>query len=70
MLQEAFELPTTQILSLFAQSKYLASKPELSVCISTVAHTMRCEDSYLLSFLFFFLFLSKRGTLFLLIGSI
>ncbi|XP_062854345.1 28S ribosomal protein S27, mitochondrial [Trichomycterus rosablanca] len=30
MLQEAFNLPTTQILSLYALSKYLSSKPELS----------------------------------------
>ncbi|GAA6105919.1 28S ribosomal protein S27, mitochondrial [Tachysurus ichikawai] len=30
MLQEAFHLPTTQILSLFALNKYLATKPDLS----------------------------------------
>ncbi|KAI5614089.1 28S ribosomal protein S27, mitochondrial [Silurus asotus] len=30
MLQEAFDLPTTQILSLFALSKYLATKPDIS----------------------------------------
>ncbi|XP_028851885.1 small ribosomal subunit protein mS27 isoform X2 [Denticeps clupeoides] len=30
MLQEAFDRPTTQILSLYALSKYLAAKPELS----------------------------------------
>ncbi|XP_041957658.1 28S ribosomal protein S27, mitochondrial isoform X2 [Alosa alosa] len=31
MLQEAFDRPTTQILSLFALSKYLALKPDLSL---------------------------------------
>ncbi|KAB5567545.1 hypothetical protein PHYPO_G00233990 [Pangasianodon hypophthalmus] len=30
MLQEAFDLPTTQILSLFALSKYLATKPDFT----------------------------------------
>ncbi|KAK3540577.1 hypothetical protein QTP70_034321 [Hemibagrus guttatus] len=30
MLQEAFDLPTTQILSVFALSKYLTTKPDLS----------------------------------------
>ncbi|KAG7332337.1 hypothetical protein KOW79_004171 [Hemibagrus wyckioides] len=30
MLQEAFDLPSTQILSVFALSKYLATKPDLS----------------------------------------
>ena len=37
MLQESFDLPTTQILSLYALSNYLATKPELSV--SKVAFT-------------------------------
>ncbi|XP_014026576.1 small ribosomal subunit protein mS27 [Salmo salar] len=31
MLQESFDLPTTQILSLYALSNYLATKPELSM---------------------------------------
>ncbi|CAB1322260.1 unnamed protein product [Coregonus sp. 'balchen'] len=31
MLQESFDLPSTQILSLYALSSYLATKPELSV---------------------------------------
>ncbi|KAM9475586.1 small ribosomal subunit protein mS27 [Clarias gariepinus] len=30
MLQEAFDLPTTQILSLFSLSKYFATKPDMS----------------------------------------
>lgn len=38
MLQEAFDRPTTQILSLFALSKHLALKPELSVGPLICAH--------------------------------
>uniref|UniRef100_A0A8C8LSJ5 Small ribosomal subunit protein mS27 n=1 Tax=Oncorhynchus tshawytscha TaxID=74940 RepID=A0A8C8LSJ5_ONCTS len=37
MLQESFDLPSTQILSMYALSSYLATKPELSV--SKVAFT-------------------------------
>lgn len=44
MLQEAFDLPTTQILSLFALSKYLATKPDLSVCISNIFLTSKEID--------------------------
>lgn len=36
MLQEAFDLPSTQILSLYAMGNYLATRPQLSVSEPTV----------------------------------
>lgn len=36
MLQEAFDLPSTQILSLYALGNYLATGPQLSVSEPTV----------------------------------
>lgn len=39
MLQEAFDLPSTQILSLYALGNYLATRPELSVSDATAENT-------------------------------
>lgn len=39
MLQEAFDLPSTQILSLYALGTYLAARPQLTVSESTAAAT-------------------------------
>lgn len=39
MLQEAFDLPSTQILSLHALSMYLASRPQLTVGKTNIPDT-------------------------------
>lgn len=39
MLQEAFNLPTTQILSLYALGSYLATRPQLTVSETAAAAT-------------------------------
>lgn len=39
MLQEAFDLPSTQILSLYALGTYLAARPQLTVSESAAAAT-------------------------------
>lgn len=40
MLQESFDLPSTQILSLYALGTYLASKPQLTVSESATTVTI------------------------------
>lgn len=53
MLQESFELPSTQVLSLYALSSYLASKPQLTVSESvTVATTAMHRVQKTISFVF------------------
>lgn len=41
MLQEAFDLPSTQILSLYALGNYLATRPQLSVSDATAKKRKR-----------------------------
>lgn len=53
MLQESFDLPSTQILSLYALSSYLASKPQLTVSESVTMATAvlhRAQETF--SFVF------------------
>lgn len=44
MLQEAFDLPSTQILSLYALGSYLATRPQLAVSESAALKVFRIAD--------------------------
>lgn len=44
MLQEAFDLPSTQILSLYALGSYLATRPQLAVSESAALKVFRTTN--------------------------